>query len=124
METAATFFTVLAALSTAVQTLVDHTIKKRIAWLDTATPDNAVNESRRQGVIHLASFGTGGILAWSVGLTPLEYVGLDQSLLVNALASGLLVSYGGSFFNEALGAVREFKKTQEYVRGAGRRPPR
>ena len=124
METAATFFAVLAALSTAVQTLVDHTIKKRIAWLDTPTPDNATNESRRQGVIHLASFATGGVLAWSVGLTPLEYLGLDHSLVVNALASGLLVSYGGSFFNEALGAVREFKKTQEYVRGAGRRSPR
>lgn len=103
----------MSALSTAVQTFADHIIKKRISWLDTATPENPGNESRRQGMIHLASFLVGFALALSAGIMPLSYLGLPHGPTVNSLAAGLLVSFGGSFFNEVLGTVHEFKKAQK-----------
>ena len=109
------FLTVMAAMSAAVQTFVYHVIKRRITWLDTATPEDLVNERRRHGTIHLVSFVVGFLLAWSVGLNPLSHLGVSQGPIANSLAAGLLVSFGGSFFNEALGAVREFKKAQEEV---------
>ncbi len=71
----------------------------------------------RHVAIHLIVFVVGGGLAWSVGATPLIYLGVQGSTLSNATAAGVLVSFGGSFFDEALGAVREFKKAQEKLRG-------
>lgn len=49
---------------------------------------------------------------------PLSYLGVAHGPIANSLAAGLLVSFGGSFFNEVLGAVREFNKAQESVRKA------
>lgn len=108
------FLTVLSALSTAVQQLVDHVIKKRSHWLDTPTPDNPANESRRASAVHLATFAVGTLLSWSIGLEPLQYLGLpSKGQAINALLAGVMISFGSSFFNEALGAIREFKKAQE-----------
>lgn len=39
-----------------------------------------------------------------------------HSRLANCVAAGVLVSFGSSFFNEALDAVRMYKKVQEGVR--------
>lgn len=121
------FLTTLAALSTAVQTLIDHLAKGRWGWLDTATPNDPKNEGRRQSAVHLISFLVGGVIAFTIGLKPLTLLGLTQGVLaqgdtlnslVNYLAAGALVSFGSSFFNEALDGVRAFKKAQEGVRQA------
>lgn len=63
-------------------------------------------------------FAVGAALAWSTDLEPLRYLGVAGTDIGNALAAGVLVSFGGSFFDEGLGAVREFKKAQEKLRGA------
>ncbi len=114
------FLTSMAALSTAVQTFVDHVIKGRWSWLDTATPNNPENEGRRQSAVHLVSFLVGGAIAYTVKLKPLALLNLafPDSAGANFLAAGILVSFGSSFFNEALDAVRGFKKAQEGVRQA------
>lgn len=124
MADASGFLTMLAALSTAVQQLVDHVFKKRSDWLDVAKPGDATHEARRYTAVHALSFVVGAVLAWSISLEPLAYLGVRQGPIVNALASGLMVSFGSSFFNELLGAVREFKKAQQSVREAvkGGRP--
>ncbi len=113
-----TFLTQMAALSTAVQTFVDHALKNRIDWLDKDAPEDPAKEKRRLLAVHSASFVVGFLLAVSVGLEPLSLLGATRGLnwLGNGLAAGLLVSFGGSFFNEALDAVRAFKKAQEGLR--------
>ncbi len=117
MQDVTSFLAVMAALSTAVQTLVDHVVKKRFAWLDEPSEDRT-KENRRHSAIHFITFVVGAALAWSIELTPLAYLSVEAGTFANAVASGLLVSFGGSFFNEALGAVREFKKAQKSVREA------
>lgn len=120
MPDATGFLTVMAALSTAVQQLVDHVFKKRVDWLDVPRPGDATHEARRYTAVHALSFALGTGLAWSIGLEPLAYLNVHQGPVANAIASGLLVSFGSSFFNEALGAVREFKKAQASVARAAR----
>ncbi len=109
------FLTMMAALSASVQTLVEHLVKKRFTWLDTVNRNG--KENRRQTTVHLISFAMGGALAWTTGLEPLALLGVAGSgVVVNSLASGVLVSYGGSLFDEGLGAIRAFKKQQEDLR--------
>ena len=114
------FLTTMAALSTAVQTFVDHMIKGRWTWLSTATPNNPANERTRQSVVHLASFLTGVGMAWSIQLQPLLLISADlrgaHNAVANYAAAGLLVSFGSSFVNEALDALRSFKQGQQDVR--------
>ena len=117
MSDAATFLTVMAALSAAVQTFVDHVIKRRVSWLD-AENKNAEREKWRHTSIHAISFVVGFALAWSLGVNPLTYLGVSRNPMFGFLLAGLLVSFGGGFFNDVLGAVREFKKAQEQVREA------
>jgi hypothetical protein len=112
------FFTAMAALSAATQTLVEHAIKQRWTWLDQAK--QGTSEKGRRSTVHLLAFAIGAGLAWSVGLEPLTYLNVQHGPIPNALMAGILVSFGGSLFDEALGAVREFKKAQQSVRqGAG-----
>lgn len=113
MADATSFLTVMSALSASTQTLVDHLIKGRSRWLDDDKP-NRDEEGRRFFAIHAISGVIGAFLAWLVNLNVFKYLDLQ----VNAgpwaeyLAAGILVSFGGSFFNEALDSVREFKKAQ------------
>ncbi len=112
------FLTTMAALSASVQTLVEHVVKKHWAWLDNPHPDKQT-DNRRQTAVHAIAFAVGGGLAWTTGLEPLHFLGLAGSgVAVNSLAAGVLASYGGSLFDEGLGAIRAFKKQQESVRGA------
>ena len=60
--------------------------------------------------IHGIVLAIGALLAWSVRLTPLAYLGLEGGLAVSVLAAGVLVSCGGTLLDEALRAVREFKE--------------
>jgi hypothetical protein len=116
MTDAVAFLTVMAAMSASVQTLVEHVIKKNVKWLDEKNDDPG-QDRLRHVAIHVTVFLVGGALALSVGATPLIHLGVQGGVLANAAASGVLVSFGGSFFDEALGAVREFKKAQEKIRG-------
>jgi len=113
MADAASFLAAMSALSASTQTLVDHLIKGRSQWLD-EDKRNSVQEGWRFFAIHAISGVVGAFLAWLVNLNVFRYLDLQ----VNAgpwaqyLAAGIMVSFGGSFFNEALDAVREFKKAQ------------
>lgn len=112
------FLTTMAALSTAVQTFVDHIVKGRWTWLNTATPSDPKNEERRQSTVHLVAFVVGIGMAAPIQLKPLTYLGLRGGSVANYLAAGILVSFGSSFFNEALDAVRAFGKAEQGVRQA------
>src|SRR5258708_1981898 len=102
----------MAALSASVQTFVEHVVKKHWPWLDTATKGKP--DARRHTVIHAIAFAIGGALAWTTGIAPLGYLGVTSAGMVgNVFAAGLLVSFGGSLFDEGLGAIRAFKKAQE-----------
>jgi hypothetical protein len=118
-DTATSFLTMMSALSTAVQQFVEHVIKKRITWLDKATPEDKTNEERRASTVHVTTFLVGALLTWSVDLKPLHYLGLDSDAakgpLINAVLAGVMISFGSSFFDEALGGLREWKKAQEAV---------
>lgn len=110
------FLTMMAALSASVQTLVEHLVKKRWAWLDDKHADKT-KDNRRQTTVHAIAFVLGGTMAWTTGLEPLAFLGVAGSgLLMNSIASGVLVSFGGSLFDEGLGAIRAFKKEQESLR--------
>jgi hypothetical protein len=114
VESVTTFLTAMGALSTAVQQLVEHVLKKRIDWLDVAKPHDKTHEARRASAVHGLSFLIGAALCYSAGMKPLAYLGAASAggPLVNALLAGIMVSFGSSFFDEALGAIREFKKAQ------------
>lgn len=121
MQSATTFLTVMSALSTAVQQFVEHVVKKRFDWLDVATPDDKTHEARRASAVHVVTFLVGAVLSWSVELKPLVYLNLGSSAVaqgsvVNAILAGIMISFGSSFFDEALGALRGWKKAQEAVR--------
>ena len=124
LTNATSFLTAMSALSTAVQQFVEHAIKKRIAWLD--HPNGGSSESNRASMIHLITFAVGAVLSWSVGLQPLALLGLSsatatptiQASIGNSALAGVMIAFGSSFFDEALGAVREFKKAQN-----GAQPP-
>jgi hypothetical protein len=120
MPDATTFLTVTAALSAAVQTFVDHVVKQN-KWLDTEIKDPRW-ERRRHAAVHFISFAVGAVLAWSIGLYLLSYLGVSAGRMANCIAAGFLVSFGGSFCKEALGAVREFKKAQESLRNGPQKP--
>ena len=115
MVDATSFLTVMAAMSAAVQTLMEHVVKKNWRWLDEKKKDTAA-DNRRWVTVHLLSFLLGGALAYSISLRPLDYLAVQQGIFANAIAAGVLVSFGGSVFNEALGAIREFKKAQTRIK--------
>ncbi len=103
------FLTIMAALSAAAQTLVENLLKKHWEWLnEPKTKDNL-----RQAAVHVIAGSVGGLLALTTNLHPLQYLGIATTAMwANALAAGVLVSYGGSLFDEGLGAIRAYKKAQ------------
>src|SRR5438045_3575733 len=102
------FLAIMAALSTASQTLTEHLIKKRWALQLDVTKADPVQEARRQSLIHLISGLFGAVLAASTGLHPLGKLGADLSWLgppgttvpnlFEYVLTGVLVSFGGGFF--------------------------
>ncbi len=114
------FLTIMAALSASSQTLVENVIKKHWTWLNQPKP----KDNWRQAAIHVIAGTVGGLLVWTTRLHPLQFLGMTTAGLgFNALAAGVLVSYGGSLFDEGLGAIRAYKKEQENLQNAaGVRP--
>lgn len=109
------FLVLMGALSGAAHTLVDHFAKRRFDWLAEPRQD-AVEERRRQSVIHVLAFLAGAVMAWSSQILPLKMLGGSEGALVNAVTAGLLASFGGGFFNEVVGSLREFKQAQAEFR--------
>lgn len=117
------FFTTMTALSAAVQTLVENVFKKHLSWLDTPHSEKQ-KDNRRQTAIHVIAFAVGGALALMTGLQPLHHLGVESSMMTNAFAAGILVSFGGSLLDESWGAIRAFKKAQEVLKDSTRLDPR
>ena len=115
MSDPTTFLTMIAALSAASQTLVEYVLKKPIDLFDKKGETTGA-EKWRHFRVHLLVALIGGGLSVAAGLEPLSALGVARGPGANAVAAGILVSYSGSFFDEALGAVREFKKRTEELR--------
>jgi len=62
------FLTIMASLSAAAQTLVEHVLKKHWPWLDQPKP----KDNRRQAAVHVIAGVVGGLLVWSTSLHPLQ----------------------------------------------------
>ncbi len=114
------FLALISALSAAVQTVIDHVFKGHCKWLD--EPKSADREEAwRRTAIHALSAVLGFGLALSVHLQPLKCLNAGrgaENYIVNAVVTGLMVSFGSSLSNEALDAIRTFKKVQEGLRHA------
>lgn len=119
------FLAVMSALSASTQTITLQ-IRKRIQRLQ-YTPlegENSEEQERRKDIhqvnIHLVAGAVGAALAWLAQVHPLQLLGLSPvwshlpSWLADSLdylTAGVLVSFGGPFFHELLGSLREYKKT-------------
>jgi hypothetical protein len=126
------FVGVMSALSASAQTLT-HQLRNRFFWLQMEeskdSDGDGVNDGKWLEVkkgklvanVHLVCGINGTILAAMTNLHPLSYLGLhpiwyqDHSPLlrngVDYLVAGVLVAYGGPWFHETLGILREFKKS-------------
>jgi hypothetical protein len=114
------FFATMAALSASSQTLVENLLKRHIAWLDNKHDDKRMDK-RRQAIIHALAFLVGTALAWVTKIQPLHLLGVEAGMTMNALAAGVLVSFGGSLLDEGWGAIRAFKKAQQQLTTDGTR---
>lgn len=120
MNNATTFMTFMAMLSTASNQLTEN-IKIHIPWLNNQNL-NPREEALRQAVVHVLAGCLGGGMAYSVGFHPLTLLGdrtpppWASGNQVEYVLIALMVSYGGSFFNEALDILREYKLAQEQLR--------
>ena len=125
------FLAVMGALS-ASSTTMTHQLKKRFRMLqfeDVPTTlgtqdDSALFEFKRgkfHANVHLVCGINGFILALLGDIHPLSFLGLtpiwaniEISWVVNLidyLTAGVLVAYGGPWFHEVLGILREYKKS-------------
>jgi hypothetical protein len=119
------FLTIMSTLSASAQQLTEHLVKTRsFSKLDTPIPPvnprdpDPPAERARQTKVHLvcAVFGAG--LTGLAQLQPLRKLGADLSWmggpflqgLGECVLCGILVSYGGSVFNELLDAVKKLAK--------------
>ena len=128
MDNTSSFLVVMAMLSTSSQTLTDHVLKMHIPWLDDQNA-NPRMEALRSTLIHLIAAGFGALLTGLAGLHPLRNFVTSLGTPGGAAAPwwsqsapwveyvfvGLMVSYGSSFFNEALDLLREIKLSKEQV---------
>lgn len=134
------FLLIMAALSTAAQKLTEQLVKGRFVNQLGMQNTDPVLESRRQAWLHLVSAGFGVALCNAIGVNPVQalrgqditYAALtmpSSQRLLDFVATGAMVSFGGSFFNEVLGVLREFKdaqsglKRQFAVQNASTDPP-
>lgn len=138
------FVGVMSALSASAQTMT-HQLRNRLFWLKMTDEPVGLESSEQEGEqkdrrdtkllevkhgklvanVHLVCGINGALLAAMTNLHPLSYLGLhpiwyqaSSPLMRNGmdyLVAGVLVAYGGPWFHEALGILREYKKS---LRGA------
>lgn len=120
------FLGVMAALSASAQTMTLQ-VRRRMNWLRFKEGDGddielvAFKRGKVHANVHLACGVNGAILAAVANIHPLSYLGLTPiwaysqlPLLTNAMdyvCAGVLVAYGGPWFHEVLGILREYKKS-------------
>jgi hypothetical protein len=122
MGNMSTFLAIMGMLSASTQTLTDYVFKMHIRWLDDVNP-NPRQEALRQMLIHLIAGIFGGLLAYTSGVHPLSYLGCTPPAWITSWLGGkaeyffiaVMVSFGGSFFNEALDLLRQYKLQQENI---------
>lgn len=138
LDSVVTFLAVMAALSAATKGLTDVVLQfmPRLS-VPIAVAENDFQASRderaRQLAIQWMAGFIGFALAFMAGINPLGLLlpGSAEAAesqkpvwelwirsqlwlrVVNAAVAGVLVSYGGPFFNEALGVLRNYKQDLE-----------
>ncbi|UOF89115.1 hypothetical protein LSG31_14445 [Fodinisporobacter ferrooxydans] len=125
------FLGVMSALSVSAQTVTEQ-LKKRISFLklQRSGDDPILNmaehivqkkEMIRHSNVQFISGVNGTLLAWMGQIHPLQLLGITplwstlqpQELadVLDYVTAGVLVSYGGPWFNEMLDAIRFYKQT-------------
>lgn len=121
MEKWQQYFVIMAALSSAAQKLTEQAVKNRLLNELGTTQSDPVKEARRELWLHIVSGVIGILLCLSIQIDPILLLQNGQSASPppdalsysgHLLLTGVLVSFGGSFFNDLLGALREFKDAQ------------
>jgi len=120
------FVAIMAALSTGAEALTQQ-MKKRIVFLHLqakAKPndskwDEVYEEALRRVNIHFLSGLNGAVLAGLAQVHPLQMLKLNPiwssttppvvSSTLDYASAGLLVAYGGPWFHDLLGLLREYK---------------
>jgi hypothetical protein len=119
------FLGVMSALSASTQTITMQLRKrvKHLQFVESENEDETVLKKRKdvyQVNIHLIAGVVGGVLAWLGQIHPLQMLQMKPvwsvfpAWLANGFdyfVAGVLVSFGGPFFHELLGSLREYKKT-------------
>ncbi|HVT11918.1 MAG TPA: hypothetical protein VHE55_06600 [Fimbriimonadaceae bacterium] len=112
----------MAALSASAQTVTEQLVKKRLT-VQLGTPTVGKAEDRRQLVIHIISGAVGALLAASIGLHPFKDLvpsgtstPVTQSPLLEYILIGVLVSFGGGFFNDILDVMNSFTAAQRQLK--------
>ncbi|HWA83989.1 MAG TPA: hypothetical protein VG820_11165 [Fimbriimonadaceae bacterium] len=122
MEAWQQFFVVMAALSASAQTVTEQLFKKRLT-VQLGTPTVGKAEDRRQLIIHVISGVVGALLAYSVGLHPFKDLipkdvaapPIAQIPFLEYILVGILVSFGGGFFNDILSVMQTFTNAQKQL---------
>lgn len=124
------FLAVMSAMSASSQTITLQ-LKKRLRWLkfEEPTGENVdaklieLKRGKHHAKVHFVSGVNGAVLALLGNVHPLQLLGLnplwaDAGVLADLLdftSAGVLVAYGGPWFHEFLGILREYKQN---LRGA------
>jgi hypothetical protein len=126
------FLGVMSALSASAQTMT-HQMRKRLGFFKVTKSQGddedvellVMSEGKLHANVHLACGVNGMILASMANIHPLSYLGLTPVWALSKtpwiangtdyLCAGVLVAYGGPWFHEVLGILREYKKS---LRGA------
>jgi hypothetical protein len=125
------FLGVMSALSASATTMTTQ-LKKRYRWLQFDDPQGKTlleedgkllkwKQGKFHANIHLVCGLNGFILAALANIHPLSYLDLQpfwtalpQQWLINLidyLTAGVMVAYGGPWFHEVLGILREHKQS-------------
>ena len=120
------FLGVMAALSASAQTMTLQ-MRKRMKIFKLKENDGddielvAFKRGKVHANVHLACGVNGAILAAVGNIHPLSYLGLtpiwalsNTPWITNGMdyvCAGVLVAYGGPWFHEVLGILREYKKS-------------
>ena len=129
------FLGVMSALSASATTMTAQ-LKKRYRWLQFDDPQGGIaleqeahliewKQGKFHANIHLVCGLNGFILAALANIHPLSYLDLHPfwttmpakwlADLIDYITAGVLVAYGGPWFHEVLGILREYKQS---LRGA------
>jgi hypothetical protein len=134
MEEIVKFLGIMSALSVSAQTVTEQ-MKKRFEFLrlqrdhgkqlegdhEKSSGHDPKKERIRHTNVQIVSGINGAILAWMGQIHPLQLLGITPiwsgidpkciADLLDYLTAGVLVTYGGPWFNECLDAIRFYKQT-------------